>query len=413
MSNKKTILVISDHAASLSGVGVQTKFLLEGLIKTGKYRFLQLGGAVKHEDYSTKVLSNDLIIKPIDGFGNQSLLRSVLINDKPEAIIIFQDPRFFTWLFEMESEIRQVCPILWWHVWDNKPTPRFNDWMYEAVDAINCHSYLTYKMCSENFKEKSSFIPHSFPENVYYRLSDKEILAEKERILGSKRKNNFVALWVNRNCKRKRPADVLLSWKLFLEKKNNTEDVTLIMHTDPYDNAGTNLVEVAKHLDILNNVSFSVEKLDFEHMNILNNIADVALNISFHEGFGLNTLTAMMTGTPIIANKTGGLYRQVVDHRDGSINGVALDYAVRTIVGTQSIPYIYEDYVCCHQTANALEQIFNMPVKEYNKLSKKVERYAKSEFGYQKTIDLWEQSLDDTILNFNNNKEHFNVEYLF
>ena len=94
-------------------------------------------------------VSDDFIIKPIDGFGNANLLRTVLLKEQPDALIIFSDPRFFTWLFEIEDEVRSVCPILWWHVWDNLPYPEFNEWMYDSVDAINCHSYLTYEMCKD------------------------------------------------------------------------------------------------------------------------------------------------------------------------------------------------------------------------------------------------------------------------
>ena len=43
---KNKILMISDHAMSPSGVGIQSRFLIEGLIKTGKYSFIQLGAAL-------------------------------------------------------------------------------------------------------------------------------------------------------------------------------------------------------------------------------------------------------------------------------------------------------------------------------------------------------------------------------
>ena len=98
---KKKILIISDHALSPSGVGVQTKFLVDGLIKKGDMTFIQLGGSVKHNSYNTVKVNEDFFIKPIDGFGNKTLLRSVLLNEKPDALLIFTDPRFFTWLFEM------------------------------------------------------------------------------------------------------------------------------------------------------------------------------------------------------------------------------------------------------------------------------------------------------------------------
>lgn len=399
---KKKILVISDHALSPSGVGVQTKCLIEGLIRKGDMSFIQLGAAVKHSDYRTIKVNDDFYIKPIDGFGNPSLIRSILINEKPDALLIFTDPRFFTWLFEMEDEIHQVCPILWWHVWDNRPTPRFNDWMYKSTDVINCHSYLTYQMCSENFAEKTNFIPHSFPSEMFYRLSKEEISQEKERILNKERKNNFICLWMNRNCKRKRPADVLFSWAIFLDKISDREkeNVTLLLHTDPKDKAGNNLIEIAENLNILNTIAFSTQKLDTQHINVLHNISDVTLNISFNEGFGLTTLESMMTGTPIIATKTGGLYRQVIDFRDNTENGVALNIDIKSLSGNQDIPYIFEDYVSCDNVAKAIYKIFNMSIKEKNILSKKVEEYAKLAFDYNFTINSWHESFNVAIEEF-------------
>jgi glycogen synthase len=118
----------------------------------------------------------------------------------------------------------------------------------------------------------------------------------------------------------------------------------------------------------------------------------------------LSTLEAMMTGTPIIAPKTGGLTRQVVDHRDESENGVALDIDFKTLVGSQTVPYIYEDYVHNHKFADAIMKLFEMSDKEKKKLSIKVKNYANSEFGYQKTIDEWHSSMMETIANFKTRK---------
>ena len=51
MKDKTKILVLSDHPFSPSGVGTQTRYMIEGLLKTGKYTFICLGGAIKHADY--------------------------------------------------------------------------------------------------------------------------------------------------------------------------------------------------------------------------------------------------------------------------------------------------------------------------------------------------------------------------
>ncbi len=49
MTDKKiTVLTISDHPLSPSGVATQTKYMIEALLSTGRYRVISLGGAVKH-----------------------------------------------------------------------------------------------------------------------------------------------------------------------------------------------------------------------------------------------------------------------------------------------------------------------------------------------------------------------------
>ena len=399
MIKKKKILVLSDHAMSTSGVGCQTRHLINGLLeKSGNWTFRQFGAAMKHADYSTVVVNEDFIIKPIDGFGDRDLIRVTLATEKPDILFIFTDPRFFIWLFEMEDEVHQVCPIVWWHVWDNYPYPAFNSSLYEATDMINCHSHMTYTMLKDRFSEKTNFIPHSIPENIFYKISEHEKKVQKSAILGPDRKDHFTAFWVNRNAKRKRPNDVILSWKIFLdllEEQTGKRDATLVMHTDPYDQEGPNLIMTAESLDVHNNVFFSTERLEFDKMNILYNIADVTINISYAEGFGLSTLESMQTGTPIIAAKTGGLTRQAVDHRDGSENGVALDIDCKSLVGSQQVPYIYEDYVKPESTAEALLKIYNMSPEEREKLSEKVSNYVKSEFSHQGTVDAWHESLLD------------------
>jgi glycosyltransferase involved in cell wall biosynthesis len=412
--SKKKVLVLSDHALSTSGVGTQTRHLIMGLLeKNNDWSFRQFGAALKHNDYRTVVVNDDFIIKPIDGFGDRETLRVTLATEKPDVVLIFTDPRFFIWLFEMEDEIHQVCPIAWWHVWDNKPFPEYNKTLYESTDAINCHSYLTYEMLKERFPNKTKFIPHSIPDNVFHPLSENERLTFKKQILGENRSDHFVGIWVNRNAKRKRPNDVLLSWKLFLdnlEKEKGHRNATLILHTDPTDNEGPNLLVTAEMLGIQDTIFFSRDRLEFDKMNILYNISDFCLNISYAEGFGLSTLECMQAGKPIIAIKTGGLTRQVVDHRDGTENGVALDVTCKTLVGSQQVPYIYEDYVSCEEVASAIFRLSDMSKDSYTELCNKVKNYVSSEFAYKTTIDLWDESLKDLCENWRENYERWNCK---
>jgi len=413
MQNKKhKILALSDHALSTSGVGTQSRHLFNGLVNNKKWSIRQFGAALKHNDYRTIVVNDDFIIKPIDGFGDKDMLRVALATEKPDGLFIFTDPRFFIWLFEIEDEVHQICPIAWWHVWDNEPYPAFNDVFYEATDLINCHSHHTYGQLVKKYPKKTNFIPHAIPKNLFYKMEEDAVRTNKIAILGEENKDAFVAIWVNRNAKRKRPSDVLASWKIFLEKEEKEKgkrSSILIMHTDPTDSEGPDLFSVVDMLGIKDNVFFSTERMEFEKVNVLYNISDVCINISFAEGFGLSTLESMQAGTPIIAIKTGGLTRQVVDHRDGSENGIALPVDVKSLVGSQFIPYIYEDYVDVEKVADAILKISNLDDESRNKLSKKVEKYAHECFSLDKTVSDWSDTFENTIKTWKNNYKRWEI----
>ena len=172
VADKKTILLLSDHPLSSSGVGTQARWLINGLINTGKWRFKCFGGAVKHEDYRTLVVNEDFIIKPTNGFGDRNMLRQVLATERPDVLLLFTDPRFFIWVWEMEDEIHQVCPIAYDHLWDNYPWPEFNKVLYESTDLVNCINWPTYQMVKERFPEKTNYIPHAIPQEVYHPLPE-------------------------------------------------------------------------------------------------------------------------------------------------------------------------------------------------------------------------------------------------
>jgi glycosyltransferase involved in cell wall biosynthesis len=212
-----------------------------------------------------------------------------------------------------------------------------------------------------------------------------------------------VLFWVNRNAKRKRPNDILWAWQLFTQKvqeKHGKKNVTLLMHTQPDDQEGPNLYATTEMMEIQDSVVFSPERIDFTKMNILHNISDACINISYAEGFGLATLEAMQCGKPIIALKTGGLTRQVVDHRDGTENGVALPVEMQSLVGSQQVPYIYEDYCSAETTANAILKLYEMSPEERESLGQKARNYALSEFSLQSTIDEWDRTLTDLTENW-------------
>ncbi len=411
MTEKKKILMLSDHALSTSGVGCQSRFLVNGLLKKNEWTVRQLGAAISHENYDVVKVTDDFYIKPVDGFGNPEMIRQILVTEKPDLIFIFTDPRFFTWLWEMEDEIHQVCPIAYWHVWDNYPSPEYNKVLYDSTDLVNCHSYLTYNIVKEMFPDKAGFIPHALPDEVFYEMSESEKVSARNGMIGPGYEDAFISLWVNRNAKRKRPGDMIWAWSKFIKKVKEREgsnfknDAFLFMHTDPNDPEGPNLYENIKLMDVVDSVILSPDRVDFAKMNEIHNGVDCCIQISYAEGFGLSTLESMQCANPIIAVKTGGLTRQVVDHRDGTENGIGLDVEFQSIVGSQHVPYIFEDYVSTDTIADALLTMYDMSKEERNSLGRKAKKYVREEFGYQKTIDLWHDSLKNLVEDWKENKE--------
>ena len=115
-NGKYKILMLSDHALSTSGVGTQSRHLINGLLKKNIWTIRQFGAAMKHDNYDVMKVTEDFIIKPMDGFGTKESLRLALATEKPDVLFIFTDPRFFIWLFEMEDEIyntgSDVCGLI-------------------------------------------------------------------------------------------------------------------------------------------------------------------------------------------------------------------------------------------------------------------------------------------------------------
>lgn len=397
---KRKILLLSDHPLSTSGVGTQARYLVKGLNDTGKYSFVCFGGAIKHDNYNQVTVNDDFIIKPTDGFGNRDLIRLVLAQEKPDALMLFTDPRFFIWVWEMEDEIHQMCPIVYNHLWDNPPAPEFNKVLYESTDLINCINYPTYEFCHNWFPDRTNFVPHAVPSELFYPMKKDEIKKHRETLLKGKPADTFVALWVSRNARRKMPSDVIYSWKMFLddmEKKHGHRKGLLVMHTDPLDQEGPNLIHVVNMLGVQDHVFFSKDRYEFNHMNALYNCADVTISRSSNEGFGLSMLESLMTATPIIALKTGGMTRQVVDHRDGTPNGIALDPDVRSLVGSQLVPYIFEDFISHETFAKSLTEMYEYGPERRSQLGIKGFEYVKEEFSMERLVGSWDRTLTETI----------------
>ena len=360
MGNEKIkVLTLSDHPLSPSGVGTQTRYVIEALIKTGKFQVISLGGAIKHQDYTPKSVDpygEDWRIIPVDGYGTQEMIRSILRNENIDILWMMTDPRFYEWLWQIENEIRPLCPIVYYHVWDNFPAPHFNKKFYESNDYIVSISKLTHEIVSEVAPNVPNiYIPHAVGD--FFTPLDKEKV--REQSLPEEDRDKFIVFWNNRNARRKQSGTLLFWWKDWLDKRDLHGKAQLIMHTEPKDPHGQDLTHIVEQIGLHNQrqVLFSTQKVATDQMPLFYNIADVTVNISDAEGFGLATLESLSCGTPIIATMTGGLQEQVFG--PNGMNGIGLYPASKTIIGSQQVPYIYEDRISKKAFMAALDQIYD------------------------------------------------------
>ena len=408
---KKKILLLSDDLRMASGIATMSKELVLGTVD--KYDWFQVGAAINHPDQG-KILDlsqdvqqrtgvSDASVKILawNGYGNADLIRQLINAEKPDAILHFTDPRYWTWLYDIEHEIRQNVPILFYAIWDDLPDPLYNRNYYESCDWIGCISRQTYGIIKRlsaldtkpTWKPKANwqvdYVPHGIdfdmykPENVSDEFRN-DILKGKDY--------EFVLYWSNRNIRRKQPADVIVAFKKFCDKigKEKADKCVLVMHTQPVDDNGTDLPAVIDAVASECNIVFSEKRRTQEELNLLYNLADCTINIANNEGFGLATAESVMAGTPIIVNVTGGLQDQCGFKVDGKLL-TADDYIkigslhewrkwegkaepgpwvvpvwsrAQALAGSVPTPYIWDDRVDLEDVSEAILKMYNTPKEE-------------------------------------------------
>ena len=323
---KKKILLMSDDLRMHSGVATVSKDMIVETLD--EFDWVQIGGAINHPekgqiaDMSKAMLDFGikdpyLKIYPVDGYGDEDILRDVIDAEKPDAILHYTDPRFWIWFYNMEAEIRRDIPIFYYNIWDDLPDPQYNTNYYRSSDLLMAISKQTYGINKRLLKPQGyedwqvTFVPHGISERRFHKVEDDDVKMidfEEKHQLDDKK---FKILYSNRNIRRKQPGDVIMAYKYFMDEltPEQRKECVLIFHCAPKDENGTDLPRVKRHLipdyDICFTYDTDGRPFGDEEMNLLFNSADVYVNLASNEGFGLGSCEALTVGTPIIVNTTG------------------------------------------------------------------------------------------------------------
>ena len=416
---KKKILLLADDFRLPSGIGTISKEIILNTVH--HYDWVQLGAALQHPDagkafdlsadiqQETGVADASVKLIPYNGYGDRNVLFALLEQERPDAIFHFTDPRYWTWLYALEHEIktRYKTPIIYYSIWDDLPYPQWNAPFYASCDLIMGISKQSDNIHREVLKQNgfgvvdydndittrdvksdeiiTGFVPHGLNHNQFKPL-DAADPAYKKMYDSIKRANgvDFLVFWNNRNIRRKQPGDVILAFKHFVDglPESQRSKVALLMHTQVVDGNGTDLRAIWKTLAPECKILFSESKLSTQELNAMYNVADVVVNIGSNEGWGLSSTEAILSGTPIINNVTGGLQDQCgfVDENDEWIrfNG---DFATnhtgkyklhgvwakpvfpsnRSLQGSPQTPYIFDDRVRFEDVADAMRYWYDTP----------------------------------------------------
>ena len=405
-SKRKNILLLTDDIRVHSGVAQIGREIV--LNTAHRYNWTQLAGSIKHPekgkviDISGEVNKEmnieDSYVKlyPVDGYGNPDILRDIIKRENIDALFLITDPRYFDWLFNMEEEIRVKIPIAYLNIWDDFPAPQYNEEFYESCDALFGISKQTKLINEIVLGEKANdrilrYIPHGLDTKKFYPSTfegDDEFVKFKNFMLEGEDKD-FVLFFNSRNIRRKAIPDAVAAWKLFIDDLSEEEKdkVRFILHTDPVSQHGTDLPAVIEYImgDDVETVKISSQKVPHQHLNYMYNMADGVILLSSAEGWGLALTEALLTGTPFIANTTGGMQDQMRFEEKGGkwyTNSVKLPSnqfgtlrkhgkwalpvypQAMSMVGSPVTPYIYDSRCDFRDAAARIKELYNMSAEE-------------------------------------------------
>jgi glycosyltransferase involved in cell wall biosynthesis len=408
-NQRKKIMLLCDDIRMTSGISTMAREIVLGTAH--RFNWINAGGAINHPEQGKRLdISQDtnkianisdssVFLYPISGYGSPELVRQLLEMEKPDAIMIFTDPRYWVWLFQMENEIRKKVPIVYLNIWDDLPAPLYNKSYYESCDALMSISKQTFNInrmvLGDTAKNKIlKYVPHGINEKAFFPIN--EFMVEENRLTQEKKKQlfgnfdpEFIVFYNARNIRRKCTSDLVAAYAVFCDKigKEKASKCALLLHTQVMDENGTDLKAVSELLcdPEYQKVYFSEARLTTEEINRLYNISDVTALISSNEGWGLSLTEAMMAGKMIIANVTGGMQDQMrfVDENgkwiDFNENFCSNHYGTykqhgdwavpvfptnMSIVGSIPTPYIFDDRCDFRDVAKAIEDIYNLGSEE-------------------------------------------------
>lgn len=423
-NQRKKILLLGDDLRMHSGVATM---LREIVTKTSNhFNWIQLAGAINHPEqgkrfdlsqatnHYAEINDSYVHIIPINGYGDPQTIRDMIKLEKPDALMMMTDPRYYVWLFQIENEVRKQIPIIYLNIWDDYPSPLYNEDYYRSCDGFAAISKQTANInrivLGDEAKDKViNYVPHGIDHKTFRPLKESDpdwndYQVFKKQVLNNK-EYEFVWFYNARNIRRKQTSDMLAAWKVFCDElgPEKAKKCCFLLHTQVADENGTDLGAVKELLideEIHGDVIFFDKLINPKEMNFLYNMSDLTSLLSSNEGWGLSLTEAMMCEKMIMATVTGGMQDQMrftdengkwIEFDDNFCSNhfgtykncgewaIPLFPACMSIQGSIPTPYIFDDRCDFRDAAKGLIQVFEMSKEERTRRGKLAREWVLSD----------------------------------
>jgi hypothetical protein len=457
-NDKKTLIFITDDIRLHSGIGTVSREIILNTADT--YNYIVIGAAINHPEQGkvfdlsdsinteAGITGSSVYLHAVNSYEQPTLIRQLVNSFKIDGIVFITDPRYYVWLFHMENELRRKLPFIYINIWDSVPYPIYNTSFYNSCDLLLAISKQTKNInkvligagnyidldhttpTEKTTKKLVKYLPHGIDENKFFdipnKLENQEFLQTAKSIIPNYTGNEFIVFWNNRNIRRKNPADIILGFRTFVDQlsKEKQKSVYLVMHTQPIDDNGTDLIKCIKDLtdSKIHNIIFSPGPIDYRKLNYLYNMSDCVISATDNEGWGLSITEAMMSGRMVIPTVTGGHIDQM---RFEDENGKWIDYnedfgsnhnskykkcgtwvepmfiKARPLQGSIPTPYISCDKIDFEDIALSLARVYSLGKTEIYNRGKEARKWVTSDESKMTTKNMSKTFVDsiETLLN--------------
>ena len=319
MSDKLQVLVYADSVLASTGFSTVSKNLLHILYATGKYNFTCIG--INHDGspydqqkypYAIHPAVSPLAANQVyqDVYGRQKFI-DFARSGQFDLVFMLNDTfiieTFLPTLLETRDNLprEKKFPIIMYFPIDGTPKKSWIENVVAKVDFPVTYTEYAKRECLKHAPglQDMPVIYHGVDRATFYPLPDETIATFRDTFFG-KHKDQFIVLNVNRNQPRKDLHRTFAAFKLFHEAN---PDTFLFINAQAAD-VGGNIVEIAEHYGLKYDEDWACPSGQFnanqgypiDVLNHIYNACDLVISTTLGEGFGLSTVEAMATRTPIL-----------------------------------------------------------------------------------------------------------------